>query len=134
MPAFRVIVAVLLCFCVAVGIYDVLENRSREEALLQWRLQGRDQLYSAMAADYQGIIDGGSPGAEGLLVDVLRERGSPQMCEDFLNSGNSALFTAALDWARSNNYTVTPGSGSTGGYAVAPSESVPGQKTSGDFQ
>jgi HEAT repeat protein len=53
----------------------------------------------------------GKPGTEDLLIQALNKYQYPNMMEDFLNSGNVKLSSAAYDLARQKGYYVRQGGG-----------------------
>lgn len=59
------------------------------------------------------LIRIGNSSAEEALIDTLKENGTKELAELFLNSGNGQLQDAASSWAKDNGYdtTVWPGVG-----------------------
>jgi hypothetical protein len=58
-------------------------------------------------AAYRFLIWSGQAGTEAQLTHALNAHGNLAMAEDFLTSGNPALKSAAEDWLRRHNYSVT---------------------------
>jgi len=105
----------------AFGLWSA--SQSRQEAALR----ARAQLISYVATDYEILTSAAQSGAmlsesvEDLLVDALKAHGTVQMCDNYLNSGNGKLQSAALDWASANGHVVTTYDPIHGPWEVGPS-------------
>lgn len=55
---------------------------------------------------YRFFLDRPDVDSAGVLIELLRRRGSPEMAEDFLNSYNEALRKAAEEWAKKNHHRI----------------------------
>jgi HEAT repeat protein len=67
-----------------------------------------------------GLVGLGHSGTEGALGDALMQSGDLGLAEFYLNSGNHALRTAALEWASANGYQLALPSGVPGGTVAPP--------------
>ncbi len=65
-------------------------------------------------AAYSFYITRGEKDSEAVLIKVLNKYGTKDMAQDFLNCGNSLLENAGREWAKTNGYSIKPGSGSSG--------------------
>ena len=131
-PHSRVRVAVTFLVLAVAAMFIVNAGRSGcvDQSPAEAAAQARTQALGMIATDYQRFIDAGFPGSETLLVEVLRAHGTPQMCDDFLNSGNGTLAKAALDWACTTGYILALESASPNGHIVINGGSTDGPRQS----
>jgi hypothetical protein len=87
---------------------DLIHDRRAGDALL---LALRERNTSAIAGAYPFFIRRGDTGSEDALIEALQKSGTTGMAEAFLNSGNSKLEQAAVQWASSHGYQIRPGGG-----------------------
>jgi HEAT repeat protein len=63
---------------------------------------------------YKFFIENGIEGSESVLCEALKKSDSMGMAEDFLNSGNMFLSTAAQEWASKKGYRMVSKPGKSG--------------------
>ena len=93
-----------------------LDVRRTAAEALEYRSDSRvvASLISAFKANRLEIIAGASPffvrrgeaGTETVLIKALNEHGDSDAAFIFLNSDNSRLEAAAIEWARERDYTI----------------------------
>jgi len=93
---------------------SLLCKDSKNEKIIADEINKIDIAFVIVAYPY--LIEIGASGTEDILTEALNVYGFSMMAEDFINSGNEKLETAAREWAKKNNYTiyVMPGFGGKG--------------------